>query len=136
MGVRCTLKSFVNRWPDAMSGHEIAPDTVANAPNAPIKSKLQHPPRAFDYFLCPGVGNLTDKAFPGVGNLTLPGGVGKIEPEVSGFKSLFFLGGGGGVTEVANSYKHVFGRDGRVKGRDTALQKKSLQKKVLKSESA
>ena len=52
-------------------------------------------PRAFDYFLCPGVGNLTDKAFPGVGNLTLPGGVGKIEPEVSGFKSLFFGGGGG-----------------------------------------
>ena len=45
---------------------------------APIKSKLQHPPppgkpRAFDYFLCPGVGNLTGKAFPGVGNLTLPG---------------------------------------------------------------
>ena len=30
-------------------------------------------PRAFDYFLCPGVGNLTGKAFPGVGNLTLPG---------------------------------------------------------------
>ena len=78
---------------------------------------------------------MTDKAFPGVGNLTLPGGVGKIEPEVSGFKSLLFSGGGGGA-EVANSYKHVFGRDGRVKGRDTALQKKSLQKKVLKSESA
>ena len=30
-------------------------------------------PRAFDYFLCPGEGNLTGKAFPGVGNLTLPG---------------------------------------------------------------
>ena len=30
-------------------------------------------PRAFDYFLCPGVGNLTGKAFPGVGNLTLSG---------------------------------------------------------------
>ena len=39
--------------------------------------------------------------------------MGKIEPEVSGFKSLFFGGGGGGA-EVANSYKHVFGRDGRV----------------------
>lgn len=36
-------------------------------------------------------------------------GVGKIEPEVYGFKWLF-LGG----TEVANSYKQVFGRDGRV----------------------
>ena len=30
-------------------------------------------PRAFDYFLCPGVGNLTGKALQGVGNLTLPG---------------------------------------------------------------
>ena len=41
--------------------------------------------------------------------------MGKIEPEVSGFKSLFFWeGGGGGGAEVANSYKHVFGRDGRV----------------------
>ena len=40
------------------------------------------------------MGNLTDKAFPGVGNLTLPGwtlgGVEKIEPEVSGFKFFFF----------------------------------------------
>ena len=53
--------------------------TALVAHYAPIKSKLQHPPpppgkpRAFDYFLCPGVGNLTGKAFPGVGNLTLPG---------------------------------------------------------------
>ena len=30
-------------------------------------------PRAFDYFLCPGMGNLTGKAFSGMGNLTLPG---------------------------------------------------------------
>ena len=30
-------------------------------------------PRAFDYFLCLGVGNLTGKVFPGVGNMTLPG---------------------------------------------------------------
>ena len=29
--------------------------------------------RAFNYFLFPEVGNLTGKAFPGVGNLTLPG---------------------------------------------------------------
>ena len=37
------------------------------------------------------------------------GGVEKIEPEVSGFNFFFFPG-----AEVANSYKHVFGRDGRV----------------------
>ena len=49
---------------------------------APVKSKLQHPPpspgkpRAFDYFLCPGSGEF---------DLYL-GGVGKIEPEVSGLK--------------------------------------------------
>ena len=56
-------------------------------------------PRAFDYFLCPGSGEF---------DLYL-GGVGKIEPEVSGFKWFSFSG-----AEVANSYKHVFGRDGRV----------------------
>ena len=71
------------------------------------------PPRAnpghLTIFCARGVGNLTDKAFPGVGNLTLPGWVEKIEPEVSGFKCFFFSG-----AEVANGYKHVFGRDERV----------------------
>ena len=50
---------------------------------APIKSKLQHPPplppgkpRAFDYFLCPGSGEFD----------LYQGGVGKLEPEVSGLK--------------------------------------------------
>ena len=42
-----------------------------------------------------------------------------------------FFGGG---AEVANSYKHVFGRDGRVKGRDTALQKKLTKKGPQKLE--
>ena len=76
---------------------------LLNKGNASIKSKLQHPPargkpRAFDYFLCPGSGEF---------DLYL-GGVEKIEPEVSGFKWFSFSG-----AEVANSYKHVFGRDGR-----------------------
>ena len=62
---------------------------------APIKSKLQHvpppPSRAnlghLTIFCARGMGNLTGKAFCGVGNLTFVfGGVGKIEPEVSGFK--------------------------------------------------
>ena len=52
------------------------------------------PPRAnpghLTIFCARGVGNLTDKAFPGVGNLRWVGGVEKIEPEVSGFK-FFFL---------------------------------------------
>ena len=39
--------------------------------------------------------------------------MGKIEPEVSGFKLLiFFLGGGGGGSQVANSCKHAFRPDG------------------------
>ena len=71
------------------------------------KSKLQHPPygqtpgkpRAFDYFLCPGSGEFG----------LYMGGVGKIEPEVSGFKR-FSLS----CAEVTNSYKHVFSRDGRL----------------------
>ena len=64
-----------------------------NIPSPPGK------PRAFDYFLCPGSGEF---------DLYL-GGVGKIESEVSGFKWFSFSG-----AEVTNSYKHVFGRDGRV----------------------
>ena len=53
-----------------------------NPPPPPPRGK----PRAFDYFLCPGSGEF---------DLCL-GVVGKIEPGA----------------EVANSYKHVFGRDG------------------------
>ena len=55
------------------------PCTTVSRSVAPIKSKLQHPPppRAnpghLTIFFARGVGNLTDKAFPGVGNLTLPG---------------------------------------------------------------
>ena len=61
--------------------------------------------------------------------------MGKIEPEVSGFKSLFFFWGGGGGAKVANSYKHVFGRDGREK-EEIQHYNESLPKKVFKSESA
>ena len=69
--------------------------TCAPDGNAPIKSKLQHPPpppppgkdRAFDFLLCPGSGEF---------DLCLRG-VGKIEPEVSGF---VFSG-----AEVATRYK-------------------------------
>ena len=58
--------------------------------------------------------------------------MGKIEPEVSGFKSLFFFGGGGGGAEVANSYENVFGRDGRVLKEEIQHYKKSLQKRSSK----
>ena len=55
--------------------------------------------------------------------------MGKIEPEVSGFKSLFFWGGGGGgapklltaINTCLDEMEHY---------------KKSLQEKVFKSESA
>ena len=56
--------------------------------------------------------------------------MGKIEPEVSGFKLLFWEG-----AVVANSYKHVFGRDGREK-EEIQHYNESLPKKVFKSESA
>ena len=59
--------------------------------------------------------------------------MGKIEPEVSRFQiAFFFVGGGGGGAEVANSYKHVFGRDGRVLKEEIQHYKKSLQKRSLK----
>ena len=56
-------------------------------------------PRVFDYSLCPWSGEF---------NLCL-GRVGKLEQELEGFK-WFFLGAG-----VANSHKHVLGRDGRLR---------------------
>ena len=64
------------------------------------------------------MGNLTGKAFPALGNLTLPGwGGGKLNRNCQ-VSNRFFVGGGGGgeggSAEVANSYIHVFGRDGRV----------------------
>ena len=58
--------------------------------------------------------------------------MGKIEPKVSGFKSLFGGGGGKGGAEVANSYKHVFGRDGRVLKEEIQHYKESLQKRSSK----
>ena len=56
-------------------------------------------PRAFDYLLCPGSGKF-DCGLRGVG---------KIEPEVSGFKWFFFR-----APKTLKAIKHVFGRDGRV----------------------
>ena len=56
-------------------------------------------------FCARGVGNSICKAFPGWGFDFCLGVVGKIEPEVSGL--IFFS-----VAEVANSYEHVFQRDG------------------------
>ena len=48
-------------------------------------------PWAFDYFMCPGSGNLSGMAFPG-GDFYL-GGVGKIELQVStvGFRRFFLF---------------------------------------------
>ena len=48
-------------------------------------------PRAFYYFLCPGVGNLTRKAFPGVGNLTFAWGVGKLNRKCQASNCIFFV---------------------------------------------
>ena len=73
--------------------------------NAPIKSKLQHPPagklRAFDHFLCPRRGEFDLQGLPWGGDLhdLCLGVVGNIEPEVS----VFFSG-----AEVANAFR----RDG------------------------
>ena len=62
--------------------------------------------------------------------------MGKIEPEVSGFKSLFFGGvGGGGAPKSLTAINTCLDEMEGFKGRDTALQKK-LTKKVFKSESA
>ena len=61
--------------------------------NAPIKSKLQHPPGnpgRLTIFCARGLVNLTGRpSRSGKFDLCL-GGAGKIEPEVSGFKCFFF----------------------------------------------
>ena len=79
--------------------------------NAPIKSKLQHPPGnpgRLTIFCARGLVNLTGRpSRSGKFDLCL-GGAEKIEPEVSGFKCFF------SCAEVTDSYKHVFGRDRRV----------------------
>ena len=59
----------------------------------------------------------------------------KIEPEASGFKSLFLFGGGGGAPKSLTALNTCLDEMEEFKGRDTALQN-WLQKKVFKSESA
>ena len=59
------------------------------------------------------------------------GGVGNIWTGSVRFQIAFF----GGGAEVANSYKRVFGRDGRVQRKRYSITKKAYKKKVFKSES-
>ena len=54
--------------------------------------------------------------------------MGKIEPEASGFKSLFFLGGGGGGPKSLTAINTCLDEMEEFKGRDTALQKKLTKK--------
>ena len=73
--------------------------------NTSIKSKLQHPPPPQA-----NLGHLTTFCARGVGNLTFVlAGWGKLNRKCK--VSNEFLG----AAEVANSHKHVFGRDRRVK---------------------
>ena len=58
--------------------------------------------------------------------------MGKIEPEVSGFKSLFFLGGGGGRAKSLTATNTCLDQMEEFKGRDTALQKKLTKKGLQK----
>ena len=59
--------------------------------------------------------------------------MGKIEPEVSGFKSLFFLrGGGGGAPKSLTAINTCLDEMEEFKGRDTALPKKLTKKGLQK----
>ena len=60
--------------------------------------------------------------------------MGKIEPEASGFKSLFFFWGGGGRRgpKSLTAINTCLDEMEEFKGRDTALQKKLTKKRSLK----
>ena len=59
--------------------------------------------------------------------------MGKIEPEVSGFKSLFFWGGGGGgAPKSLTAINTCLDEMEEFKGRDTTLQKKLTKKGLQK----
>ena len=99
---------------------------------APIKSKLQHPPppRAnpghLTTFCARGVGNLTGKAFPGVGNLTFAWvGWGKLNRKFQ-IPNVFFFPG----AKVATSYTSLENMED-FKGRDVIFVRDWLQKKGL-----
>ena len=59
--------------------------------------------------------------------------MGKIEPEVSGFKSFFFSGGGGGgAPKSLTAINACLDEIAEFKVRDTALQKKLTKKRLSK----
>ena len=105
--------------------------------NAPIKSKLQHPPppppRANPGHLTISCarewGIWRVRPSRGWGIWPCLGGVGKIEPEVSGFKSLFW-----GLPKSLTAINTCLGEMEECKGRDTALQKKLTKKGLQKWE--
>ena len=79
---------------------------------APIKSKLQHPPGHLTIFCARGVGNLTGKAFPGVGNLTFAWvGWGKLNRKCQVSNGFFF------GRRVANSLNTCLDEMEEFKGR-------------------
>ena len=65
------------------------------------------------------MGNLTDKAFPGVGDLTLPGW---------GRENCFFVGAPKALTAINTCLDEME----EFKGRDTTLQKKLTKKGLQK----
>ena len=58
--------------------------------------------------------------------------MGKIKLEVSGFKSLFLGGGGGGTPKSLTAINTCLDEMEDFKGRDTALQKKLTKKGLQK----
>ena len=80
------------------------------------------PPGHLTIFCAWGVGNLTRKAFPGVGNLTFARGSGKNEPEVSGLQCILFC-------PAPNARVCT---DGAIQGqRASCSQKKDFERSVL-----
>ena len=102
------LCQFLSPLSMQMSASDLELNYFSVCGNAPIKSKLQHPPppRAnpghLTIFCARGVGNLTGKSFPGVGNLTFAWvGWGKLNRKCQVSNGFFF------GRRVANSYEHV-----------------------------
>ena len=130
--IRVWIKEISSEYDMRIMGnsHEFCGSQLVTAKKlAPLcadQIELQHPPpppppsranpRHLTIFCARGVGNLTDKAFPGVGNLTLPGWVGENwtwSVRSQTFFLFFFFRAPNSLTAINTCLDEIEGLEGR-----------------------